>query len=210
MEAQKMDRDRVSLAVATGMAITVASLFFVVSRFPLTPELAEAAMVVVGMSMMAALAAVSSYLQGTRRVPVIQISFDETNIRKTLKKLIATDYGELNDKVIAKEGRWEPTSDDLLTQDPTLALAKLRIDIERELRRIAFDRGLKTDNYAMTVRFLLNMLADRGILKADIVAAIDDLLPACNQAIHGGAVTSKVARAVLNVGADLLTVLYLV
>jgi hypothetical protein len=60
------------------LAITVAGSFFLVSQVPGTSELAEAAMMVVGMSMMAALAAIASYLQGTRRMPVLQISFDET------------------------------------------------------------------------------------------------------------------------------------
>ncbi len=205
-----MIRDRMPLVVAASLAVIVSCLFFIVSRTALSREMAEAAMMLVGLSAVATLAALSSYLQGTRRLPLIQIAFDETNTRRTLNKLIMPDYREIQHTGIDKEGRWGPTSDDLLTQDPVLALAKLRIDIERELRRIAFDRGLKTDHYAMTVRFLLTMLAERGVIKADIVATIEDLLPVCNQAIHGGEVTSEVARSVLNVGADLLTVLYLI
>jgi hypothetical protein len=207
-----MTRDRLFIAAAlflTAVAAGAALLVRLPYGFTFSEQATEAAMMVCGMLLMALLARISAIPYTGRPRSVKRVAFDEPHARQVLGRVTPPDYTDFRDPVPAGPAAKPVTTDDLFGQDPALALAKLRIDIESELRRIASIRGLKTDNYAMTARFLVDLLADRHFLPPELTATIRTVLPVCEQAIHGGAITADVARSVLNVGAELLTMLRL-
>lgn len=67
--------------------------------------------------------------------------------------------------------------------DPNLALAGLRIEIESRLREMAKQRGLTFER--VLLQRLMHELESKGALSGKEVAAISDLLPLLNQAAHG-------------------------
>lgn len=199
------NRTPLSLAVVLGAIITC--LFAIISSGFIGADLREALMVVAGMLMMATLSAISQHIEDYRRAPLLEISFDENINQKFLDGSITSNREVGSSGRDISQEMWEPTPDQLLTDDPTLALAKLRIDIERELRRIAFEHKLKIDRRWASVSFIVSRLQKEEVLDPLLIATIKNILPVCNDAIHGAEVTLQLARAVLNVGASLVAVL---
>ena len=203
-----MVRRKDSLFLAGILALLVVGLVLLVSEVPMLNEIMQVAMIFAGMLAMAALSAISRYLDGVSNAPLIKISFNETQTRQALDDIINVAYDQENQRNLRpKIQLWEPTSDSLKDEDPALALAKLRIDLERELRRIAYENKIAIDPRKASIGYLLDTLVHREVLHDRVVAAIRDVLPVCNMAIHGGEVTTEVASSVLNLGEDLLRVL---
>jgi hypothetical protein len=203
-----MVRPTDSLFLAGILALGVAGLVFFVSKVPTLHEIMQVAMIFAGMLAIAALSAISKYLDGGSITPLIKISFNEAQTRQALDDLINIAYDEEIQRDLAPKLKlWEPTSDILKEEDPALALAKLRIALERELRRIAYEHKVAIEPRKSPVGYLLEMLGQRGVLDNRVVAAIRDVLPVCNMAIHGGEVTPEIANSVLRLGEDLVRVL---
>jgi hypothetical protein len=183
-------------------------------------ELTQVAAIMTGMLLVAALSAMSRYLDSSHEAPLIQITFNEARNRQALDDIITAEPNKLKQHEEMKFSPWEPTSGTLIIEDPALALAKLRIDLERELRRIAFKREVMIDPRRVTIRHLVDTLADRKILEKEVATAIRDVIPACNLAIHGGQITREIAISVLNmreiaisvlnIGQDLLDILRMI
>ena len=67
--------------------------------------------------------------------------------------------------------------------DPNLALAGLRIEIESRLRELAKRKGLRAEG--VPLRRMMQDLESKGALSHKEASAIRDLLPLLNQAVHG-------------------------
>jgi hypothetical protein len=89
--------------------------------------------------------------------------------------------------------------------DPNLALAGLRIEIESRLRDIALSRKMPAEN--KPARWLLRELHTNGHLSAKEVSVIEDLLPLLNRAAHGAEVDERASRWALDIGTRLLRAL---
>ena len=198
--------NQVILATILFMAILTLVIALADIHVEFNRELLQALMIVVGMLMTATVSFILRHLDGLPVTPLIQISFNESKTRAVLDEAINADYQDVVGGQKKSES-WDLSEEELLDQDPTLALAKLRIDIERELRKIAFNSGIDVDARSTSIGFLISMLTKRGLLGPAVASAINDVLPACNEAIHGGQVTLQVARSVLGVGKDLVTLL---
>jgi hypothetical protein len=164
-------------------------------------------MMVAGMVLVASFSAVSRYMEGEKGGPLIHISFNEAGVDRVLDDVVGTKSGEARDRGLPEEKAWDFTAETLIIQDPVLALAKLRIDLERELRRIAFESDLDIEARRMTIGTILNVFAERRVLDQNVISAIRDVLPACNLAIHGGDVTLRLANSVINIGERLIRIL---
>lgn len=70
--------------------------------------------------------------------------------------------------------------------DPNLALSGLRIEIEYRLKNLAEKRDIKVRGYG--ANNLTRSLEKSGVLSHEEAAAIRDLLPLLNQAVHGAEV----------------------
>jgi hypothetical protein len=69
--------------------------------------------------------------------------------------------------------------------DPNLAVAGLRIEIEKLVRRIAVDRGVPS---AGPLRNLIKRLASLGIFPATMADGLDSIVQLGNSAVHGATV----------------------
>lgn len=198
-------KDFSSLLVGAILILAVSAIVALTTRLPLV-ELTQVAMLFAGMLAVAAMSAISRFIDGSSGSALVHISFNEPRVRSVLEDALTRT--NLNKRILEESSPpWEPTADLLLTQDPSLALAKLRIDLERELRRLAYRHELPVDAHRMGVPQLTEVLLRREILSPPLVAAIRDVLPACNQAVHGAEVSADVAQSVSNVGQDILSAL---
>ncbi len=89
--------------------------------------------------------------------------------------------------------------------DPNLALAGLRIEIESRLRELGKNKGIQPDR--LPLRKLTHELIKKGALNSDEVAAIEDLLPLLNSAAHGAGVDNRASEWALEFGPRLLDAL---
>jgi hypothetical protein len=94
----------------------------------------------------------------------------------------------------------------LLEQDPNLALAGLRIEIEKKLREIAKTRSFVVPQSA-GVNTIVNLLRQRGTLDSELASALLDVVTVCNRAIHGARIHESTARQALTIGEKILDAL---
>jgi hypothetical protein len=89
--------------------------------------------------------------------------------------------------------------------DPALALAGLRIEIERRLRDLAVSRGIRGDH--LGVSNLLTSLQQAQILTHEQLSTLKDLLPLLNKAAHGADVDPRGSKWAAEVGPRILKTL---
>jgi len=155
--------------------------------------------VVSGMVIFSAFSAFQRFLESREDTPVIHISFNETILQNVL--------AEEPVKSAAKEPPWELSSAQLVGVDNVLAAAKLRMELESELRRIAFEYGIKLERRLFSLAQLIDQLVEREVLSPPVQAALRDIIPICNRAMHGESLTNEDAVRVVRVGNQLLDVL---
>lgn len=90
-------------------------------------------------------------------------------------------------------------------EDPNLALAGLRIEIERRLVQLGETNGI--DRSRRSAGALLRLLADREILTYEQQSVLSDMLGMLNQAVHGATVPRDAADWAMQVGPQLLRTL---
>lgn len=90
----------------------------------------------------------------------------------------------------------------IFNTDPNLALVGFRIEIERRVRRIARQAGLRVEN--VPLRQLIRELIERGIVPSEVASGILEIVALGNQAAHGATVDEGAARWVLDVGPSVL------
>ena len=88
-------------------------------------------------------------------------------------------------------------------RDPNLALAGLRIEIEKRLRQLAISRNLSIQKTASTGN-LLNTLSHAQVLNPDERSVLADMLGLLNSAVHGATVDPRAASWAIEVGSPLL------
>jgi hypothetical protein len=87
-------------------------------------------------------------------------------------------------------------------RDPNLALAGLRIELEKRLVRLAEVHGIGTHMQGMAR--LLRELASRGILSQDEESVLSDLVHMLNAAVHGASVDPRATEWAMDVGPQLI------
>ena len=210
--SEQVSRDRFyhssSLYLGLMLLTIVGVLIFLIVRTRIVEGLLEVTMVLAGMFSMAGLALINRFLE-SKPGPLIQISFDESTSQMVLERLLhKPDLKPQREEMMdAQYEPWEPATTHWLASDPTLALAKLRIDIEREVRRLAFESDMISDSRRASVKRLIDDLVATNTVEPGLVAPIDDVLSVLNQAIHGGHVSPETAASVLKAGEQILTLL---
>jgi hypothetical protein len=101
------------------------------------------------------------------------------------------------------------TSVDALRQlagsDPVMALAKLRIELERTLRRLHAQTSQSVpSSRSVSLTRITRDLAAHGTLPQELAASIRDVVALCNRAIHGEEIRPQDALAVADTGGELL------
>ena len=92
----------------------------------------------------------------------------------------------------------------IATRDPNLALAGLRIEIEKRLSTLAEIHGLNSRR-AMSVGQALRALAQAEVLTNEERSILTDMVNMLNSAVHGAEVDSRAAAWAIDVGLRLLT-----
>ncbi|HXF77936.1 MAG TPA: hypothetical protein VN598_03695 [Usitatibacter sp.] len=87
-------------------------------------------------------------------------------------------------------------------RDPNLALAGLRIELEKRLVRLAEAHDIGTHMQGMAR--LLRELARRGILSEDEESVLSDLVHLLNAAVHGASVDPRATEWAMDVGPQLI------
>lgn len=90
-------------------------------------------------------------------------------------------------------------------EDPKLALAGLRIEIEKRLVEIAESSGIQTNKAG--VNRLLRVLGERERLTHQQRSVLADMVGLLNAAVHGGDIDDRAAEWALDVGPRLLNTL---
>jgi len=86
----------------------------------------------------------------------------------------------------------------LVSQDPNLALAALRIEIERILR-LAYKILVDPESSAKKgIRFLVTELGKHGVIRKYQSDALQQITKLCNEAVHGGKVSEQEAIEVID------------
>ena len=88
--------------------------------------------------------------------------------------------------------------------DSAFALARLRIDIERELRRIAHMVQVDLTVRPVGITGLARELVNKEVLPAPFAEALHEIAKVCNLGIHGERIPNDVTAAVVRVGGQVL------
>ena len=89
-------------------------------------------------------------------------------------------------------------------RDPNLALAGLRIEIEKRLAKLAEVSGIE-QRRPMGIGQLLRALAQREVLTNDERSILADMVNMLNAAVHGAVVDQRSADWAIDIGPRLLT-----
>lgn len=107
--------------------------------------------------------------------------------------------------VTPSEKRKEPAYISVAQEDPKLALAGLRIEIEQRLRAIAKALGLNAERQG--IGQLLRDLPQKNAISREEYSVLNDLVGLLNRAVHGMEVEPRAAQWAIDVGPRLLTAL---
>lgn len=88
-------------------------------------------------------------------------------------------------------------------QDPNLALAGLRIEIEKRLILLAQEHDIGTNHVG--VARLLRYLGERNIITHEERSVLSDMVGMLNSAVHGAEVDNRAAQWAIEVGPRLLS-----
>lgn len=98
----------------------------------------------------------------------------------------------------------EPAFLSVAMRDPNLALAGLRIEIEKRVRAIALKHGIQ-ETYS--IRQTLDRLRQAGVFDYRAIGGLEQIINAGNQAAHGAHVEPSVSEWAIEYGPSVLNVL---
>jgi hypothetical protein len=96
---------------------------------------------------------------------------------------------------------------ELTKRDPQLGLAKLRMDIEKEVRRIYGQRIPKPARRGLSLGPMTRELVQQDALPPEIAAPLQDVSALANRAIHGEYVAQDSAEEIAQIGVRVLEAL---
>ena len=91
-----------------------------------------------------------------------------------------------------------------LKEDPHIALAGLRIELERRLRRLAKLKGLDVEKRPGSIRMLAGVLGSSGLITDQQVQALSGMAGTLDRAVHARSVDAEAADWALTVGPTVL------
>jgi hypothetical protein len=96
---------------------------------------------------------------------------------------------------------------ELTQRDPPLGLAKLRMDLEREIRRIYQQRVPAPAKRGLSLGMMTRELVREDALPHEVAAPLQDVLGLANRAVHGQYVQREAAEEIAEVGVRVLEAL---
>lgn len=92
---------------------------------------------------------------------------------------------------------------DIAESNPELALAGLRIELEKSLRALAEQEGIISDRHG-GVTFLMRDLRQKNIISIQESAALADMIGTLNRAVHGQDLDHRATKWVIDFGPQIL------
>ncbi len=98
---------------------------------------------------------------------------------------------------------------ELAKTDHIMALAKLRIELEKALRRLYnLSRPNESRSHPVGIGSMIHVLSGEEMLQQNITSPLREVVGLCNRAVHGEEVRSEDATAIVGIGSSLLLALY--
>ena len=191
------------LVLSIALLCLVALCLALATLLKVMTDLVQVLVIISGTLTIASLVAIQRYLE-------LLVSRKAASI--TIADLSITEYSlegveglpRLQSQFRSELPPWEVTASGLVGVDNALALAKIRIDLERELRRLAFEADLDLPFRTSGILRIASELARHEIISSSLLAVLKGVNVACNQAIHGADISSDAALAVMRVGLELV------
>lgn len=117
-------------------------------------------------------------------------------------ELAASKAGLLGSRLDQPESSSSPSFMAVAQEDPNLALAGLRIEIEKALRSMAANLGIRAERKGLGT--LLHLLREKGALSQEQGSVLSDLSSLLNEAVHGAEVDPRSVEWAMDVGPRLL------
>jgi hypothetical protein len=168
--------------------------------------------VIAGMTTIASLAAFEQYRENQDKDSLVEISFNEGFVNSIIysQKTRSLEKNVERETTKSKILPWDLSLSQLISEDNSLALARLRIELEQELRKIAYHNNIDINNRPLGLVSLARELASKAILPSLWVKAIEEIVSVCDRAIHGTKISDNTAASVIRVGSQMLEELRLV
>lgn len=191
------------------LASVTAYLLIVVGKNETISGTDQALIIISGMTTVAALSAFDRFIERNRKTssPVDEILFDEVLISKGFVD-IETSESSISQKgkvAVSQSLPWDVSINQLIGIDNSLALAKLRLELERELRRIAYEHGIDISTRPIGIVGMAEELVAKEILSPDSLVLLMKTNSTCNRVIHRGSKISDAAtKSVVKTGVVIL------
>ncbi|MDM8546809.1 hypothetical protein QUF61_09980 [Candidatus Venteria ishoeyi] len=95
---------------------------------------------------------------------------------------------------------------ELAESDPVIALAKIRIELEKVLKKLVRVSGIEIKR--PTIGMLVRSLSSHEIVSPNMGKSLSEVISICNRAIHGEAISEDSANTIVSLGIDLLEDIY--
>ena len=196
-----MRKNRAAYSIAVGgfLSLLTAGLLFLVAQDRMTTEVNQVLVLISGMTTIAALTAFQQSVENSASPSLADVSFNEVLVSRSLSEGFTA-----HDMSSVAEEPWDLSLGQLVGLDNSLALAKLRIELERELRHIAYNNQTDISSRPLGIIRMAQELVSRKILPATWLGALNDITFVCDQAVHGTEVSDDIAASVVSVGGQLL------
>ena len=192
-----------SLAVGGLLSLLTAGLLFLVAQDRMTPEVNQVLVLIAGMTTVAALTAFQQSVENSASPSFVHVSFNEVLVSQSLSEgYTIPDPSPVDGEKVAEP--WDLSLGQLVGSDNSLALAKLRMELERELRHIAYNNQTDISSRPLGITKIAQELVSRKILPPTWLGALKEITHVCNSAVHGTEVPDDIAASVVRVGGQLL------
>ena len=204
-------------SIITGLILAsfTGYLLVMVGKHETTSGTDRVLLIISGMTTIAALSAFDRFIERNQKTTssVDEILFDEVLISKSVIEIEASEsrIAAQKDKVAVTQSLpWDLSLDRLVGIDNSLALAQLRIEIERELRRIAYEHRIDISTRPIGIVGLAQELVYREHIPAVWLGVLKEINTVCSRVIHGLEISNEQASSVVRVGGQMLEQLRLV
>lgn len=196
-----MTNSRSSLVLALAFIGSAATLIYVIQKTDLIIGIVQLLVLLSGILVAGAVNAFQRFTEGNFKVTRENLRVAEAAIRELRASVRQTRSTAAVPQL--PRAKWDLTSAQLLSADKSLALAKLRIELEKQLRRIASETDIDISTRPVGLVTILRELIGRDVLPRELEAPLRQVARVCNQAIHGTVVPDPVATRTVSLGSEI-------
>jgi hypothetical protein len=185
------------LVVTVALAGLTALLLFIVYKIGVSQDVGSVLVILSGMTTMASFSALARLVGDSRPLSVDALNeeFLITAVNKAVPQGIELTARSSPD--------WEISASSLVGRDNALALAKVRLDLERELRRLA-PETIAVRERSLGIVSLARQLMSAGILPENLYYPLRAVTDIANKGIHGEPVSSAQTSAAVAVAEQII------